>query len=114
MLFQLTMTTYVYLIPIICPTQWLHRTFGCVWGFVCPSRATPLYKSTALLTSPEQQKVGRIKISCVCELFVLNSKKFTIKILVLGNYRLHFCYEVEIPLICLNYLELGFTNAQIN
>ena len=75
---------------------------------------TPLSKSTTLLTSPEQQKVGRIKISCVCELFVLNSKKITIKILVLGNLCLHFCYEVEIPLICLNYLELGFTNAQIN
>ena len=46
---------------------------------------TPLSKSNTLLTSPEQQKVGRIKISCVCELFVLNSKKITIKILVLGN-----------------------------
>ena len=67
---------------------------------------TPLSKSIALLTSPEQQKVGRIKISCVCELFVLNSKKFTIKILVLGNYRLHFCYEVKIPLIRLNYVNL--------
>ena len=69
---------------------------------------TPLSKSTALLTSPEQQKVGRIRISCVCKLFVLNTKK------VLGNQCLHFCYEGEIPLICLNYLELGFTNAQIN
>ena len=64
---------------------------------------TPLSKSTALLTSPEQQKVGRIKISCVCELFVLNSKKNHTKILVLGNKCLHFYYEVEIPLIIYNW-----------
>ena len=112
LLFQLTMTTYVYLIPTICPTQWLHRIFGCVWGFVCPSRANgwgswllfshPFPSPPRCLLLLNNKKSAGLRSLASVNFSCLILKK-SHKNISFGNKCLHFCYEVEIPLIIYNW-----------